>query len=185
MRLPRWAEIALVTLVPLAVSGLGAAGCLRCNEPTVPDAGVAVAPPPPPPLVVRDAGPDVPDASDAGSGPVHHAGKRPAPTPAPGGGGFKVEGSLAKADAEKTVHAGQAKMRACYEAAHAQDAALKGRVVFRLSVDDRGRVTLGEVVTSTLGGDDAEMCMIRATRDFKFPAGGGPSTVSFQMNFGR
>jgi hypothetical protein len=173
-------------MVTLAGSSLGAAGCLRCNAPAVPDAGVAVAPPPPPPPpVVRDAGPDVPDASDAGSGPVHHAGKRPAPTPAPGGGGFKVEGSLAKADAEKTVHAGQAKMRACYEAAHAQDAALKGRVVFRLSVDDRGRVTLGEVVTSTLGGDDAEMCMIRATRDFKFPAGGGPSTVSFQMNFGR
>ena len=45
-------------------------------------------------------------------------------------------------------------------------------MTFRLTVDARGRVTLGEVVTSTLGGDDAEMCMIRATRDFKFPAGG-------------
>jgi hypothetical protein len=177
----------MVTLVTAVVLGLGAAGCLRCNEPAVPDAGLPVAPPPPPPApAVRDAGPDVPDASDAGPGPVHHAAKRPAPAPAPSGGGaFKVEGSLARADAEKTVHAGQAKMRACYEAAHAQDAALKGRVVFRLTVDDRGRVTLGEVVTSTLGGDDAEMCMIRATRDFKFPAGGGPSTVSFQMNFGR
>jgi hypothetical protein len=116
---------------------------------------------------------------------MHHA-KRPAPAPAPNGGGaFKVEGSLGKADAEKVIRAGQSKMRACYDKAHAENAALKGRVDFRLTVDDRGRVTLGEVVTSTLGGDDAEMCMIRATRDFKFPAAAGPSTITFPMSFGR
>jgi len=179
MRVPRWAPIAMVTLVPGA---LAAAGC-RCNEPmAVPDAAVALAPPPPPPPVVRDAGPDVPDASDAGP-PVHHA-RRAAPPSAPSGGALRVEGTLPKPDAERVVHAGQAKMRACYDTAHAEDAALKGRVDFRLTVDDRGRVTLGEVVTSTLGGDDAEMCMIRATRDFKFPAG-SPSIITFPMTFGR
>jgi hypothetical protein len=169
----------MVTLIPGA---LAAAGC-RCNEPmAVPDAAVA-APAPPPPSVVRDAGPDVPDASDGGP-PAHHA-KRAAPAPAPSGGAFRVEGSLGKADAEKVIQAGQAKMRACYDKARAEDADLKGRVSFRLTVDDRGRVSLGEVVTSTLGGDDAEMCMIRATRDFKFPAAGGPSFITFSMNFGR
>src|SRR5262245_30048476 len=98
----------------LVVSGLlvtSAAGC-RCDAPpAAPDVGVP--PPPPPPTVIRDAGPDVPDASDAGGPPVHHA-KKAAPAPAPsGGGGFKVEGTLAKADAEKVVRAGFAKLRAC------------------------------------------------------------------------
>jgi hypothetical protein len=121
--------------------------------------------------------------SDAGDGPAaapaRHAAKKPAAAPAGGGsGGFKVEGSLPRADAEKIVHGGFGKLRAC-----SPDA--KGRVTFRLTVDARGRVTLGEVVTSTLGADDAEMCMIRATRDFKFPAGAAESTVTFSMNFGR
>jgi hypothetical protein len=170
----------MATLLPGA---LAAVSC-RCNEPMlVPDAAVVPAPPPPPPPVVRDAGPDVPDASEAGAGPPHHA-KRLLPA-APSGGGFKVEGSLPRADAERVLRAGQANMRACFDKAHAENAALEGRVDFRLTVDDRGRVTLGEVVASTLGGDDAEMCMIRATRDFKFPAASGPSFISFAMNFGR
>jgi hypothetical protein len=179
MRLSRRAAIATLTLVSGALAG----GC-RCNEPlVVPDAAALAPPPPPPPPVVRDAGPDVSDASDAGP-PAHHA-KRPAPPAAPSGGVLKVEGRLAKGEVETVLHAGQSKMRACYDKAHAEDASLKGRVSFRLTVDERGRVTLGEVVTSTLGGDDAEMCMIRATRDFKFPAADGPSIITFPMNFGR
>src|SRR6476620_2711395 len=149
-------------LVLLLVTA-GAAGCARCNAPKVPEASAPPAPPPPPP-VIKDAGPDVTDArsdaSDAApAGPARPAKKAgPAPTGA-GAGGIKVEGSLPKPDAEKIVRAGFAKLRAC-----SPDA--KGRVTFRLTIDGRGRVTLGEVVTSTLGGDDAEMCMIRATRDF-------------------
>jgi hypothetical protein len=174
MRIP-----VLVLLLVMA----GAAGCARCNAPEVPEASAPPAPPPPPPLI-KDAGPDVTDArsdaSDAApAGPARHAAKKPVPAPTGGGaGGIKVEGSLQKPDAEKIVRAGFAKLRAC-----SPDA--KGRVTFRLTIDARGRVTLGEVVTSTLGGDDAEMCMIRATRDFKFPAAAGESTVTFPMNFGR
>ncbi len=125
-----------------------------------------------------DAGPDVPDASDAGGPPVHHA-KKPAPAPAPtGGGGFKVEGTLAKVDAEKVVRAGYSKLRACSPGA-------KGKASFRLTVDPRGRVTLGEVVHSTLSGDDTEMCMIRTTRDLKFPASSGESKIDFGLTFGK
>jgi hypothetical protein len=60
-------------------------------------------------------------------------------------------------------------------------------VTFALTTDERGRVTLGEVVKSTLGGGDPEMCMVQAARDWKFPAppGGGESRIEFQIGFGR
>jgi hypothetical protein len=155
-------------------ASVGSVGCRCDTPPSVPDVGVPAPPPPPP--EVRDAGADVPDASDGP--PVRHT-KRPAPAPAPsGGGGFKVEGTLAKADAEKVVRAGYSKLRACSPGA-------KGKATFRLTVDPRGRVTLGEVVHSTLAGDDTEMCMIRTTRDLKFPASGGESKIDFGMTFGK
>ena len=175
--------VSLAVLVSLAA--LGAGGCARCNAPPeAPEASV-VSPPPPAAPAVRDAAPDVTDArSDAGdgpaAGPAHHAAKKRPAAPSGGGGagGFKVEGSLPKADAEKVVRGAFGKLRAC-------NPDLPGRVTFRLTVDARGRVTLGEVVTSTLASGDPEMCMIRATRDFKFPAAAGESTIGFAMNFGR
>jgi hypothetical protein len=47
-------------------------------------------------------------------------------------------------------------------------------------------VTVGEVMTSTLGGGDPEMCMVNVLRDIRFPTAGGraESTVAFQMAFG-
>jgi hypothetical protein len=71
-----------------------------------------------------------------------------------------------------------AKLRAC-------NPSLPGRVMIRLEVDDRGHVTLGEVVRSTLASGDSELCMVRATRDFKFPAAAGGGTVTFPIVFGR
>src|SRR5688500_1387362 len=95
-----WVATLWVTVTVMSTVTAGVSGC-RCDAPpAVQDAGVFVPPPPPP--VVRDAGPDVPDASDAGGSGVRRA-KKSAPPAGGGGGGFKVEGTLAKADAEKVV----------------------------------------------------------------------------------
>jgi|SRR5262252_4458531 len=166
----------LIGLLALATLG---SGCMRCGAPEAPDAR-APAPLAPP---ARDAASDATDArSDAGDGPmdapVHHHARKTANPSGGGSVGFKVVGSLPRDEAQKVVRAGFSKARAC-------NRDLPGRVVFRLTVDGRGRVTLGEVVSSTLGGGDPEMCMVRAMRDLKFPAGAGESTVSFQMSFGR
>jgi hypothetical protein len=171
-------------LVALVVLAAAAGGCARCDAPSapvVPEASVAqpasMARDAAPDL--RDAGPDVVDArSDASDAAVavRHVAKKPVAAPSGGGAGFKVEGSLPRSDAEKIVRGGLGKLRAC-------NPDLKGRVTFRLTIDDRGRVSLGEVVKSTIGGGDPEMCMIRAARDFKFPAAAGESTVTFQMTF--
>jgi hypothetical protein len=85
------------------------------------------------------------------------------------------------------LHGARAKLNACYDREHAQNAALAGRVIFRLSIDNRGRVPLAEVLTSTLGGGDPELCMVEALRDLKFPPSstGGESTLTFSMAFGR
>jgi hypothetical protein len=162
-----------------------------CSRPTAPAAPRDAAPDrpaPAAPVVVRDAAAEVGDAAPDAAGPAKpHVGHRPSADGARGAsGGFKIDGHLAKADAERTLAGGKATLRACYEREHAKDPALHGQVSFRLTVDDRGRVSLGEVVTSSLGGGDSEMCMIEALRDLKFapPAGGGESKLSFQMAFG-
>jgi hypothetical protein len=183
MSAPAVARSMVVTLLVGALCG----ACMR-PQPTPTLDAAPDRPPAPAAPVVRDAAPDVTDAAPDLAGlharsPAHHA-----PAAAPGGSsGFKIEGNISKADAEKTLGAGKAKLRGCYEKEHAKDAALHGKVSFRLTVDERGRVSLGEVVTSTLGGGDPEMCMIEALRDLKFapPAGGGQSKLSFQMTFGR
>ena len=62
----------------------------------------------------------------------------------------------------------------------------KGRVSFKLTIDDRGHVTITEIPVSTLpGGSDVETCMVHVLRELRFPRGSGESAVSFQMSFGR
>lgn len=132
----------------------------------------------------RDAQPDLPP--DA-SGPKRpHARHAAAPRPEPAGG-FKIEGAIGRAEAEAVLRAARPTLEGCYQKARAQAPDLKGRVVFRLSVDGRGRVPLAEAVTSTLGGGDPELCMVEALRNLKFPrsANGADSTLTFPMSFGR
>jgi hypothetical protein len=183
MNAPRTCRPALAALAAAAIWG-AAASCSR-DEPPPPPAPAAVAALPPP--LVQDAGSDAADAAvdaqpDAG-GPLRHAArKKPAAPAGSGSGGFKVDGKLSKADVERVVRAGMQRLRACYAAAKATKPDLKGRVQFKLTIDHRGGVTLGEVLTSTLGGDP-EMCMVQATRDFRFARSDGESTVAFQMTF--
>ncbi len=131
----------------------------------------------------RDAPPDAP--ADAAA--VHrraHAARASRPEPA---GGFTVHGDIGRAQAEAVLRGARPRLDACYMKARAGSPDLKGRVTFRLSVDGRGRVPLAEVVSSTLGGGDPELCMVEALRDVKFPAsaGGGTSTLTFPLTFGR
>jgi hypothetical protein len=178
-----------VSLFLSTMALVAAAGCTRKEAPKL--APAAAPPPPPPPArapTVRDAAPDVVDAaSDAGD--ALPGGKKWVGTPpggGGGGGGFKVEGSLPRADGEKVVRGAQGKLRACFEAAHPAGSGRKGRVSFKLTVNDRGHVTVTDIPTSTLpGGSDVESCMVHVLRDLRFPRGSSDSTVSFQMSFGR
>jgi len=131
-------------------------------------------------IVPVDAQPDL-------AGPPRSHGHRVAPPARPAAGGFKVSGSITKADADTVLRGARGELNACYDKEHAKNAALAGRVIFRLSIDNRGRVPLTEVVTSTLGGGDPELCMVEALRDLKFPPSstGGESTLTFPMVFGR
>jgi hypothetical protein len=139
---------------------------------------------------VRDAATDVGDAAtDAGDGGggVRRARKAP-PAPAGGGGGgaLKVEGSLPRAEGDKILRAAQPKLRACFEQANPAGSGAKGRVSFKMTVDDRGHVTLTEISKSTLpGGSDVETCMVHLLRDLRFPRASGETTLSFQSSFGR
>jgi hypothetical protein len=172
----------------LLVVALLLVACSRA--PVVPERDAAPDRPPPAAAPApHDAAPDVTDAAPDLAGPpaTHPGGHRPPAEPRGAAGGFKIEGNVSKSEAEKILALGKTKLRGCYDKEHAANPTLHGKVSFRLTLDDRGRVSLGEVVTSTLGGGDPEMCMIEALRDLKFPppAGGGESKLSFQMAFGR
>jgi len=172
----------IVATVGFAVLGF----CVACSRQEAPKLEPAAAPPPPaapPPVAVRDAAADVVDAaSDAGTARPRGPGKK-APAPAGGGGGVKVEGSVPRAEGEKVVREAQPKLRACFEAARSPG---KGKVSFKVTVDDRGHVTFAEIPHSTLsGGSEVETCMVRVLRDLRFPRGSGESSVSFQMSFAR
>jgi len=177
-----WGRRVLVTVV-LALLQLGVA-CARKETPEAPPPPPPASPPPAP--VVRDAAPDIvdaaPDVADA-RGAAKKAAARP-PGEGGGAGGMKVTGSLARDEGEKVVRAAQPKLRACFD--QAKGSARKGRVAFKVTVDDRGHVTQTEIPTSTLeGGSDVETCMGHVLRDLRFPRGSGESTISFQMSFGR
>jgi hypothetical protein len=151
---------------------------------------VAAPPPPAPPApVVKDAGTDTGDAAtDAGdAGGVRHAKKAPsAPAGGGGGGALKVEGSIPRAEGDKVLRAAQPKLRDCFEQANKPGSGAKGRVSFKMTVDDRGHVTLTEISKSTLpGGSDVESCMVHVLRDLRFPRASGETTLSFQLSFGR
>ena len=174
-----WASVLL-----LALAG-------ACTKKEAPQLAPAAAPPPPPPqaaAVVRDAATDVGDAAtDAASASA--GGKRWVGTPpsaAAGGGGLRVEGSLSRTDGDKVIRAAQPKLRACFDEANPKGGGAKGRVSFKLTINDRGHVTLTEIPTSSLpGGSDVETCMVHVLRDLRFPRGSGDSSVSFQMSFAR
>jgi len=153
-----------------------------CTKKEAPRLEPAAAPPPPPPpaAVIKDAATDVGDAAtDAGD--AAGGGRKWVGVPASAGaGGVRVEGSLSRADGDKVVRAAQPKLRACYQAGG------KGRVSFKLTINDRGHVTLTEILSSSLpGGSDAESCMVHELRDLRFPRSSGESKVSFAMSFGR
>lgn len=164
------------------------AACSHRAPVTVVDA----APDRPVPVVAHDASADrTPDAQpdappDAALPARPRARHAAAPRPQPAGG-FKVEGGLDRGQAEAVLRSARGKLDACYDKARAQTPDLKGRVMFRLSVDGRGRVPLAEVVSSALGGGDPELCMVEALRDLKFPpsATGAESTLLFPIMFGR
>jgi len=184
-----WTNVSAPLLAWLLL--VAAAACSKQDAPKLqPAAAQPPAPAPVPPPVVRDAAADVVDAahdaSDAGDA-RGRGGKKSAAAPAGGGSaGMKVEGPLSRGDGEKVVRGAQGKLRACFEAANPPGSGRKGRVSFKLTVDDRGHVTLTQIPTSTLpGGSEVETCMVHVLRDLLFARAGGESTISFQMNFGR
>jgi len=180
-------SVMVVCAVSFAVSGVFVA-CSRQEAPKLEPAAAPPPPAPPPAPVVRDAATDVGDAAtDAGdAGPVRHAKKAPAAPAAGGSGALKVEGSLPRADGDKVLRAAQPQLRACFEKANPPGSGAKGRVSFKMTVDDRGHVTLTEISKSTLpGGSDVETCMVHVLRDLRFPRASGETTLSFQSSFGR
>jgi hypothetical protein len=188
----RWSAVAGALLCWAGFS-LGVGACSRRPEtPLLVDAALErpSAPPAKDAAVDQRAAVDAQPDMDMARPSRSHGHRTGPPARPPAAGGFNISGSITKADAETVLRGVRGKLNACYDKERAKNSAtagLAGRVIFRLSIDDRGRVPLAEVVTSTLGSGDPELCMVEALRDLKFPpsATGGESTLTFPMAFGR
>jgi TonB family protein len=74
--------------------------------------------------------------------------------------------------------------RKCYEAGLARNPKLKGRVTVRFVIDRDGRVSLSDLVKSTLGDEATTSCVVDGYRRLRFPKpDGGVVTVVYPVHF--
>jgi biopolymer transport protein ExbD len=100
------------------------------------------------------------------------SGPETATEPAAGGRG------LAPDPIRKVVMAHAGSLRACYDAELAHDATLHGTVTMKWDIAPDGSVTSASLVASTMNDARVETCLLDLVKSFRFPASGGPTSVS-------
>jgi hypothetical protein len=91
---------------------------------------------------------------------------------------LKVSGGLTRDQAQITVRKGEPEIVACYEAALKSNPKLAGKIVAQLGIDESGQVRGLRMDQSTLGDDEALLCMYDAISSWRFePSQNKMSTV--------
>lgn len=130
----------------------------------------AVAPPPPAPA------PAPPPPAPA---PPPRA---PSPTPS----GPSVEGFVEAGSVLPVIDRYLPEFRACWQDAKAANPALSGRVLLRLDINDRGKVTMATLRTEPPGEIPLEACVVKRAMTLSFPPprDGGVGIVRYPMDLG-
>ncbi len=154
-------------------------GCAHAPAPTAPP---PPAPPAPaPPLVVVEPVAPVEPPPPPAPVPVEPT---PAPMnlpPAP-----VVEGWVEAGTILPVIEARVPQFRACWEAAKAENPALSSRMLLRIDINDRGRVTQASLRTDPVGEFRLEACVLKPvmTLAFPVPRDGGVGIVKYPLDFG-
>ena len=94
-----------------------------------------------------------------------------------------VMGSLSKSIIRRVIRRRVNQVRYCYERQLPSSPGLRGKVVLKLVIDETsGEVTRAAISSSTLGNAEAEACIARVARAWRFPetpSGGGVVVVSY------
>jgi TonB family protein len=100
-------------------------------------------------------------------------------------GRASVTGSLDKELIRRIIRRHINEVRYCYEKELGSQPKLAGKVELRFTIETDGQVVTAQVASSTLGHREAEACIARAVRRWRFPksAGGGLSVVNYPFVF--
>lgn len=96
--------------------------------------------------------------------------------------GVATDGGLARASVERALALGSRGPQSCYERKLLQRPDLIGNVSVRVTVDGAGRVTTAVVVSSSLGAEDVDRCVLDEVRGLAYPAT-GTATVTVDHVF--
>ena len=111
-------------------------------------------------------------------------GSEPAP-PAPAAG--SAPDSRTRNDIQAVMAANRDKVRACYDAALAQNPGIQGNLVINFVIDPRGSVKTAEVswADSDIHVPELDTCAVDAVRAIQFPPSsrGLESKVTYPFNF--
>lgn len=96
-----------------------------------------------------------------------------------------IIGSLTKEEVESVVQSHIEMLSYCYEMQLMKNPSLEGKVEISWTIGPEGQVTKSFVKKSTLKNDDAENCMVRAIKRWRFPSprGGGYVEVNYPFTF--
>jgi len=97
----------------------------------------------------------------------------------------RIKGQLSKALIDKEVRRHKAQIKFCYNKQLQRMPKLAGKVVLSWIIKMDGSVIKPKVKTSSLGSSDAESCMLRSLKGWKFPKpSGGVVQVDYPFMFG-
>lgn len=100
-------------------------------------------------------------------------------------GTAKVKGQLSKELIDRVVRRHKKQIQFCFEKQLLRHPNLSGKVSLKWIITMSGGVTGAKVSSSSLGNKDAESCMLRSLRSWKFPKPqGGVVEVVYPFHFG-
>jgi TonB family protein len=99
--------------------------------------------------------------------------------------GMVVKGGLDKNVVQKVVRQKKNQLRYCYEVGLQKDPRIKGKVVLTFVISAKGSVMHSKIKSSTLGSNQAESCLEKSVKTWKFPQpkGGGIVVVDLPVVF--
>lgn len=93
------------------------------------------------------------------------------------------EGAVSRAEVQRVVRSHQGELAACYEAGRQFNPNLFGRVTVRFVIGARGQVSSATMLSSSLGNNRTETCLLQAIRQWEFPAPKNGADVSIVYPF--
>jgi Ca-activated chloride channel family protein len=98
----------------------------------------------------------------------------------------EIEGDILESGVQKVLNKHMKELNNCYKKYLKESPGLKGTIVFKLVIDQKGRVESVKLVKNSLMSRSFKECIMKIVKKMKFkaPAGGSKVTTSITLNFG-